>query len=159
MQTPLQAEPLAVGAAAPAAAVTDHTGKEVQLQEVYAKGPTLVFFYPKAHTPGCTKEVCSMRDNLADLQKLGLQVFGVSMDAVADQKSFVEKQTLNFPLLADTKGAVVKAFGVPEIKPGIPSRQSFLIVGGKIVWRDLQVNPDAHSANVKKALEEALKAK
>ncbi len=99
-----------------------------------------------------------MRDSFTELNKLGLQVLGVSMDTEADQKSFVEKQQLNFPLLADTKGDVVKGFGVPEMKPGIPKRQSFLVKDGKIVWRDLEVKPDAHAANVKKALEEALKA-
>ena len=159
LTTHLRAEPLAVGAEAPKVSSVDHTGKAVKLEDVYKKGPTLIFFYPKAHTGGCTKEVCGMRDSFADLNKLGLQVLGVSMDKEADQKSFVEKQNLNFPLLADTKGDVVKAFGVPEMKPGIPTRQSFLVKDGKILWRDLAVKPDAHAENVKKALEEALKTK
>jgi thioredoxin-dependent peroxiredoxin len=151
------AEPLAIGASVPSVTAVDHTGKEVKLDEVFKKGPTLVFFYPKAHTGGCTKQVCGMRDNLTELTTAGLQVIGVSMDQAADQKSFVEKQNLNFPLLADTKGEVVKAFGVPEIKAGLPSRQSFIVKEGKVVWRDLAVKPTEHAASIKQALAEVLK--
>jgi peroxiredoxin Q/BCP len=148
----LYAEPLAVGAAAPVAVAKDHDGKEVKLASLYEQGMLLVFFYPKAHTGGCTKEVCSMRDHLEDFKKLGVNVIGVSMDKVEDQKSFVDKQNLNFSLIADTEGAIVKGFGVPEMKPGIPKRQSFLVKDGKVVWRDLDVKPEQHVAVVQAAL-------
>ena len=81
-------------------------------------------------------------------------------DELAEDQALMGEEMLDEdPLLADTKGDVVKAFGVPEMKPGIPSRQSFLVKDGKIVWRDLAVKPDAHAESVKKALEEALKTK
>ncbi len=152
------ADPLAVGTQAPRLTGTDQEGKEVSLDTIYKRGLVLVFFYPKAHTGGCTKEVCGLRDNFADLKKTGLQIIGVSMDKVEDQKSFVDQQKLPFTLLADTEGKIVKAFGVPEMKPGFPKRQSFLVLDGKIVWRDLEVKPEQHVDTVKAAIEAALKA-
>ena len=64
-----QADPLAVGAAAPEPSAVDQDGKTVNFKDVYAKGATLVYFYPKADTPGCTKEACSIRDSWGELQK------------------------------------------------------------------------------------------
>ncbi len=147
--SPLLAEPLTVGAEAPKTESKDQDGKAVKLEEVYKKGVTLVYFYPKASTPGCTAQACSLRDNMKDLEKLGVQVIGVSMDAEADQKKFHTDQKLTFPLLCDTTGDVVKGFGVPEMKPGIPSRQSFLIKDGKVVWRETAVKPATHLDAVK----------
>jgi thioredoxin-dependent peroxiredoxin len=143
------AEPLAIGADAPKVSVKDQDGKEVKLEDVYKKGATLVYFYPKASTPGCTKQACALRDSIKDLEKLGLQVLGVSMDDETSQKKFHTEQNLTFSLLADTKGDVVKGFGVPEMKPGIPSRQSFLVKDGKVIWRDTEVKVDKHLENVK----------
>lgn len=153
----LMADPLAVGAEAPKVEAKDQNGKNVKLEDLYKKGLTLVYFYPKADTPGCTKEACGLRDSTEELKKLKLQVVGVSMDKVEDQKKFEEKYQLNFTLLADTEGAVVKGFGVPELKPGIPKRQSFLVKDGKIVWRDLEVKADKHAESVKTAAAEATK--
>lgn len=153
----LMADPLAVGAEAPKVEAKDQNGKNVKLEDLYKKGLTLVYFYPKADTPGCTKEACGLRDSTKELKKLKLQVVGVSMDKVEDQKKFEEKYQLNFTLLADTEGAVVKGFGVPELKPGIPKRQSFLVKDGKIVWRDLEVKADKHAESVKTAAAEATK--
>jgi peroxiredoxin Q/BCP len=149
------AEPLAVGAEAPKAEVKDQDGKAVNLETLYKKGLTLVFFYPKASTSGCTIEVCGMRDTYDALTKQGVSIVGVSMDNEADQKKFHSEHKLQFPLLADTEGKIVKGFGVPELKPGIPSRQSFLIKDGKVVWRDTQVSPKAHADSIKKAVSDA----
>lgn len=149
----VHADPLAVGADAPKLTATDHNGKAVKLEDVYKKGPTLVFFYPKANTGGCTKEVCGLRDKAEDLSKLNLQILGVSMDKVEDQKSFVDKQSLKFQLLADPKGEIVKAFGVPQKLPGFASRQSFIVKDGKIAWVDTNVKPDEHAGKVQAALE------
>src|SRR5229473_2783119 len=88
------AEPLAVGAPAPAVSSADQDGKTVNFKDVYAKGPTLVYFYPKADTPGCTKEACSIRDSWADLKAKGIQVIGVSEDKVEAQKAFAQKYNL-----------------------------------------------------------------
>src|SRR6478752_4775437 len=76
-----RAEPLAVGAAAPTPTALNQDGQSVAFKDVYAKGPTLVYFYPKADTPGCTKQACSIRDSWSKLQGKGVQVLGVSEDA------------------------------------------------------------------------------
>jgi peroxiredoxin Q/BCP len=151
--SPVKASPLAVGADAPKLTVKDQDGKDVSLADLYTKGITLVFFYPKASTPGCTKEACALRDGLDGLNKLGIQVVGVSMDNQVDQKRFSDKEKLTFSLLADEKGEVVKAFGVSEIRPGFPSRQSFLVKDGKIAWHQPKVDPGTHLDEVTKAAE------
>jgi peroxiredoxin Q/BCP len=143
-----KADPLATGAAVPALTSTDENGKKVDLAEALKKGTTLVYFYPKADTPGCTREACALRDKWEDVQKLGIAVIGVSMDKPEAQKAFKEKYKLPFTLLADTGGEVVKAFGVSMIRAGFPTRQSFLVRDGKVVWHDPEVKPDTHLDNV-----------
>ena len=146
------ADPLSLGAAAPALKSVDENGKEVNLDEIFKKGVTLVYFYPKADTPGCTKEACALRDKWEDVQKAGVTVIGVSMDKPEAQKAFKEKYKLPFTLLADSEGVVVKAFGVSMIRAGFPTRQSFLLKDGKVVWHDPEVKPDTHLDNVLKAV-------
>jgi len=153
-----KADPLPVGAKAPAVVSVDENGKAVNLEETFKKGITLVYFYPKADTPGCTKEACALRDKWEDVQKLGVTVIGVSMDKPDAQKAFKEKYKLPFTLLADSEGAVVKAFGVSMIRVGFANRESFLISDGKIVWSDPKVKPDTHLDNVIKAVNDLKKA-
>jgi peroxiredoxin Q/BCP len=90
----MNAEPLAVGAPAPELTAVDQDGQKVDLKSVYAKGPTLVYFYPKADTPGCTKQACSIRDDWSALQGKNIQVIGVSGDESEGQKKFQEKYKL-----------------------------------------------------------------
>jgi len=92
-----RAEPLAVGAPAPAVTAPDQDGKPVVFGDIYAKGITLVYFYPKAATPGCTKEACSLRDSYAGLAGKGIQILGVSRDKPEAQKAFRDAQHLPFP--------------------------------------------------------------
>ncbi len=146
--------PLAVGAAAPEPAAKDHDGKTVNFKDVYAKGATLVYFYPKADTPGCTKQGCSLRDNWEALTKKGIQVLGVSGDKPEAQKAFRDKFTFPFPLIADDDGKVAAAFGVQAMKPGIYKRTSFLVKGGKVVWNMTdKTTTETHAADVIKAVE------
>ena len=147
-----KADPLAVGAAAPEISAVDQDGKTVNFKDVYAKGATLVYFYPKADTPGCTKEACSIRDSWADLQAKGIQVLGVSGDKPDAQKKFAEKYKLPHTLIADSDNAVAKAFGVPTLL-GISKRQSFLIKDGKVVWNQLAASTDKQAADVLAAVE------
>jgi len=142
------AEPLAVGAVAPAVKSINQDGQPVDLGELYKAGPVLVYFYPMADTPGCTAQACSLRDAYADLIREKLTIVGVSMDSVASQKKFATGHQLPFTLLADTAGEVYKAFGVPSRV----NRQSFLIKAGKIAWRDLTASTSQQAADVKKAL-------
>ena len=148
------AEPLAVGAAAPDASSVDQDGKTVTLSQFYGNGWTLVYFYPKADTPGCTAEACSLRDAFADLQKKGVTVVGVSADKPDAQKAFKEKYHLPFTLLADSDQNVIKAFGVPT-SMGFASRQSFLIKNKKVVWVDLHASTKQQAADVLKAIQPA----
>ena len=86
---------------APRVGAVDQDGRAVKLEDLYKKGLTLVYFYPKAGTPGCTKQACSLRDSYEELTKQGVQVIGVSMDKAESQKKFQEKNKLPFTLLAD----------------------------------------------------------
>jgi thioredoxin-dependent peroxiredoxin len=147
------ADPLEVGAAVPGVTQKNQEGKEVKLAEVGANGFLLVYFYPKADTPGCTKQACSLRDAYATLTDKGVKTFGVSMDKVAAQKAFQEKYKLPFDLLADEDGTVADAFGVPHTG-GFAKRQAFLFKEGKLIWRDLSASTDQQAADVLKALGE-----
>lgn len=146
------AEPISKGADLPAVEQKDQDGKAVKLAEDGAKGYTLVYFYPKADTPGCTKQACSLRDSYEKLTEKGVKIYGVSMDSVEDQKAFKDKYKLPFTLLADSDGKVVDAFGVPKAS-GHASRQAFLFKDGKLVWSDLKASTDQQAADVLKVLE------
>ena len=124
------------------------------MAEIYAKGPVVVYFYPKADTPGCTAQACNIRDNYSELQAAGVTVIGVSSDSVKDQKAFQEKYELPFPLVADEDKALGNAFGMGGFLGIGYKRQTFLILDGKIAWRDLSAKPKSQSADVMQALEE-----
>lgn len=146
-----QAEPLPVGAPAPDVSALDQDGTPVQLRDVCAEGITLVYFYPKADTPGCTAQACSLRDSFADLKADGLRIYGVSHDSPAAQKKFREKYNLPFTLLSDSEGKVAAAFGVPTTL-GFTSRQSFVLKDGKVAWTSLKAKTGDHAAEVQAAL-------
>ena len=131
-----RAEPLKVGDSAPVLSATTDAGTSVNLGEVYRKNNyTLVYFYPKASTPGCTKQGCSLRDANLELQKKGVAILGVSTDNVEAQKKFKTEQNFPFTLLADTDKKVVKAFGQSGLM--FASREAYLIDrNGKVVYHD-----------------------
>lgn len=145
------AEPLVVGAALPGVTQTNQDGRKVPLAYAGATGYVLVYFFPKADTPGCTKQACSLRDAYAALTAQGVKIFGVSTDSVKSQKAFKDKYQLPFDLLADEDAAVVSAFGVPKTL-GFAKRQAFLFKDGKLVWRDLSASTDQQAADVLKVL-------
>jgi peroxiredoxin Q/BCP len=142
---------------APDVAGPNQDGKLVKFTDVYAKGPTVVFFYPKANTPGCTKQACSLRDAFADLSKKGVQVLGVSFDKPEAQKKFRDDFTLPYDLIADPEGKIVDAFGVKRMERGtmtLAARQAFLVKDGKIVWKDVQASTDQQAADIQRVLAE-----
>ena len=149
---PGTAAPITEGTAMPAVACVDQSGKEIKLAEVAAKGYVLVYFYPKADTPGCTKQACSLRDSYEKITEKGVKVFGSSMDSVEAQKAFAEKYKLPFSLLADKEGKVADAFGVPHVA-GFAKRQAFLFLDGKLIWRDLSASTDKQAADVLAVIE------
>ncbi|MEZ5304305.1 MAG: peroxiredoxin [Verrucomicrobiales bacterium] len=143
-----------VGDKAPEVSGKDQDGKDVDLAKLYGEGPVFVFFYPKADTSGCTKQACSLRDNYESLTKLGVTVVGVSMDKQDDQKAFHTKHGFPYSLIADHEGKVVKAFGVPELRPGICARQAFIIKDGKIAWHDAKGATSTQGEEALKALDD-----
>lgn len=132
----LGAEPLKAGDPAPVVSATADDGSTINLGDVYKQNKyTLVWFYPKALTSGCTKQGCSLRDAMADLRKHGVAVIGVSTDSVEKQKEFKDTHRFPFPLLADTDKKVIRAFGQSGLL--MASREAYLIdQSGKVVYRD-----------------------
>ena len=102
---------LKVGDKAPAFALADQHGKTVKLSDFKGQ-KLLVYFYPKASTPGCTVQSCNVRDARRDFLQKGVAVVGISPDKPSAQKKFDEKNGLGFPLLADTEHACADAYGV-----------------------------------------------
>ena len=140
------AESLKVGDAAPTISGVTDTGAVLDLGEVYQHNAyTVVWFYPKALTGGCTKQGCSLRNGSAELTKYGATIVGVSTDSVEKQKEFKETNHFPFPLIADTDKKVVKAFGQPALL--MASRECYVIKGGKIVYKDTGVT-DKQADNV-----------
>ncbi|MBE7498158.1 MAG: peroxiredoxin [Verrucomicrobiaceae bacterium] len=140
---------------APAVSGVNQDGATVNFADVYKKGPTVVFFYPKADTPGCTKQACSLRDAFADLSKDGVQVLGVSFDKPDAQKAFKDKFTLPYDLIADPEGKIVEAFKVEKMARGLLSlakRSCFLIKDGKVVWQDYAASTDKQAEDIKRVL-------
>jgi len=123
-------------------------------------GKTFVlYFYPKADTPGCTKEACGFRDAIASYKSIGVPVFGISPDPVKDVEKFAKKFDLNFPLLADEDHKICEAFGTWGEKTFagntyMGSMRTTFIVGpdGKVTHVIQNVKPEGHDQEVLKLL-------
>ena len=140
--------PLAVGMPAPELEGADQNGATLRIRDLRGQ-PLLVFFYPKAGTPGCTKEACAFRDIWQSYQNAGVRLVGVSHDTVADQAAFAREHGFGFPLISDTEGRWGKAFGVPLRVWKFYSRISFLIGrDGKVARTYLDVDPGVHARQV-----------
>jgi peroxiredoxin Q/BCP len=160
VQPPLQPAPaapsglLAAGTAAPDVEGKDAKGQAQHLSD--RKGHvSIVYFYPKDGTPGCTKEACAFRDTFDKFTQRGVTIFGVSRDDEASHAKFLAEHSLPFPLVADPSGSIQKAYGVPDRAPGLASRVTFLVAAdGRIakVWPD--VDPAVHADEVFQAIEQ-----
>ena len=102
---------LKIGDKAPNFSALDQKGKQHSLSDYKGK-KLVVFFYPKASTPGCTAEACDLRDNFERFKANNYEILGVSADSAKRQANFIEKNELPFPLLADEEKSVIEAFGV-----------------------------------------------
>jgi peroxiredoxin Q/BCP len=149
---------LQVGDPAPEFALTDQEGKLVKLGDFRGK-KLLLYFYPKADTPGCTKQACSIRDAQAELADLGVAALGISPDKPAAQQKFDHKYGLGFPLLSDPDHAAAEAYGAWGEKTlyGKKSlgiiRSSFLVdEHGKILGAWYGVKPEDTVPKAKAAL-------
>ena len=138
--------PLAVGTDAPAFTVKDTNGETVSLSD-FAGKTVVLYFYPKDDTPGCTKQACSFRDANVNYQGKDIVILGVSADDQAAHQQFTQKYDLNFPLLADTEKAMIKAYDVDG--GGYAKRVTYVIDGnGKIIHVDASVNTSSHASDV-----------
>ena len=150
---------LSVGKIAPAFTLHNQDNQEISLKDFKGKSKVLLYFYPKAMTPGCTVQACGLRDGQKTLKSLGVEVLGVSTDSVARLKKFEEKENLNFTLLSDEDHHVAEKYGVWGLKKmagreymGL-KRVSFIIgINGKIEAVMPKVNTKSHFDDVMELL-------
>ncbi|CAA0119121.1 Peroxiredoxin Bcp [BD1-7 clade bacterium] len=105
-----------VGHMAPKFTLLNQLGEKVSLESFRGKKNVVLYFYPRASTPGCTVQACGLRDTKKELEDLDVVVLGVSPDTVKRVSNFVEKQSLNFDLLADEDRAIAEKYGVWQLK-------------------------------------------
>jgi peroxiredoxin Q/BCP len=148
------------GQRAPDFTLPDQDGHEVALSDFRGR-PVVLYFYPKADTPGCTTQACGVRDHLPAYENAGAVVLGVSPDPVAAVKKFHDKQSLNFTLLADADHAVCELYGVWGEKNMYgrtymgAQRSTFVIApDGTVSTVIPKVSPKTHDEVVLKALDE-----
>ncbi len=143
---------LEVGDKAPKFVARDSNGVEHNIQEYMKQGKhVILYFYPKDSTPGCTKQACDFRDNIARLQSNDSVVFGVSKDSEKSHQNFISKQELNFPLLMDEDLALHHMFGTWRVKKNYgreylgTARSTFVISpDGTITWARYNVKATGH---------------
>ncbi len=148
------------GQEAPDFTLPDQDGNQVKLSELRGQ-PVVLYFFPKADTPGCTTQACGVRDHRSDYEGTGARVVGVSPDTVTAQRKFADKYGLDFTLLADENHEVADLYGVWGEKKmygktymGV-SRETFLIDSeGKVVKIFPKVSPKTHDEVVLEALSE-----
>lgn len=147
-----------MGDSAPLFKALTHEGKEFDLAA--RKGAwTVLYFYPKADTPGCTKQACAFRDQIKKIRALGADVFGVSANSVKEQADFHEKHHLSFTLIADDNLAIIKSYGAKMPILSMSKRWTFIIDPElKIRAIDQDVDP-AKDADIVAAKLESLGAK
>lgn len=126
----------------------DQDGTPRRLSTMLAEGPVVLFFYPAAMTSGCTKEACHFRDLAGEFDAVGAQRVGISLDGVDKQKQFADKHGFDYPLLADTDGAVARQFGVKRPIGALKvKRQTFVIGTDSTVLAKIgsELNMDKHA--------------
>lgn len=144
----------AAGDKAPDFTLPASDGSTVSLKSLADKKAVVLYFYPKADTPGCTKEACGFRDTISDYKRLNVAVLGVSPDPVEDVKKFSDKFSLSFPLLADADHSVCQKYGVWGEKAMYGKkywgalRTTFVIRDGKIAKVFEKVKPEGHEQEV-----------
>lgn len=136
-------------------AISTHDGNHVTLSSYVGKQPLVLFFYPQAETPGCTKQACKFRDEYQTFVDAGAVVFGISSDRPEANNQFVSNRRLPFPLLTDEAGALRKAFGVPNDLLGLMAgRQTFVFdkAGTCVLSFNSQLNAEQHAVEAVSAI-------
>ena len=139
--------------------LSDQTGNTRSLSDLLAAGPIVLFFYPAAMTPGCTKEACHFRDLGQEFTDLGASRVGISADSVDKQSRFADSQRFDFPLLSDPDGRVAEIFGVRRGLLGkfLPvKRTTFVIDTDRTVLAVIssEINMDTHADKALEVLRE-----
>lgn len=160
-----------VGDAAPTFTAQSDAGQNWNSAEHFAKGISVVYFYPADFTGGCTKQACSYRDDFDKLKSLGVNVIGISGDSVATHQAFKKFHNLNFTLLSDPEGKIATQFGVPVtlgeklakatidgqdvsfVRTASTARWTFVIKDGRVVAVDSKVNAAGDSAHIQEVVQ------
>jgi peroxiredoxin Q/BCP len=158
MNTPEKTNRLSIGDQAPDFTLQDAAGNSVALADYRGK-KTIVYFYPAASTPGCTKQACDFRDSLESLQGLGYAVLGISPDKIAKLEKFVAKEELNFPLLSDEDHSVAEAYGAwgekknyGKVYEGLIRSTIVVDEEGKVALAQYNVRATGHVAKLRRDL-------
>ncbi|MGO1231251.1 thioredoxin-dependent thiol peroxidase [Glutamicibacter arilaitensis] len=158
MSTPEKTSRLTAGDQAPDFTLQDAAGNSVALADYRGK-KTIVYFYPAASTPGCTKQACDFRDSLESLQGLGYAVVGISPDKIAKLEKFVAKEELNFPLLSDEDHSVAEAYGAwgekknyGKVYEGLIRSTIVVDEEGKVALAQYNVRATGHVAKLRRDL-------
>jgi len=146
---------LQVGQSAPRFRLDSSTGQPIALDDLLGKKMVVIYFYPRADTPGCTTEACGFRDAIGEYDKAGVAVLGISPDSIQDVTRFAQKYTLNFPLLADPEHKVAEQYGVWREKNlhgrkywGVVRTTFVIDANGRIVQVFRNVKPAGHQQQV-----------
>ncbi|GLP75716.1 peroxiredoxin [Mycobacterium antarcticum] len=133
----------------------DQTGTVRSLTRLLADGPIVLFFYPAAMTPGCTKEACHFRDLASEFASVGANRVGISTDAVAKQAKFAEMQKFDYPLLSDSEGTVAAQFGVKRGLLGklMPVKRTTFVIDTDRTVLDVIASELSMDTHADKALE------
>jgi peroxiredoxin Q/BCP len=150
---------LTIGAAAPDFTLPATGGRAVSLASLKGK-PFVIYFYPRADTPGCTKEACAFQSGLPDFSALGVTVIGVSKDPMKALEKFAEKYGLAFPLASDPEASVIEAYGAWQEKSmygkkymGIERSTVLVDAAGNIARHWPKVKIDGHAEDVLRAVQ------
>ncbi len=152
------------GKKAPSFTTLNQNGEKRKLEDLLGEKGLVLYFYPKDSTPGCTQEACDFRDNLDELKKLGFNVVGVSKDSEKSHQKFIEKQNLNFELLADTGTEICQKYGVWQEKTFMGKKSMGIVRTTFLIGKDLKiikiypkVSVKGHVEQIKKDILELVK--
>ena len=143
------------GDIAPLFSAPNQDGVTFDLASRRGQGFTVLYFYPKAGTPGCTKQACAFRDSIKGIKDLGGEVFGLSGDTVVDLKKFQTSHHLPFMLLADPDAKIIESYGVKTPLLKMAKRWTFVLDGDlKIRWVERDVDPMLDASRVMEKIKE-----